>query len=129
MQVSESTTSMQISLLRGQAHYVHLRRGTVITVTMGALSIKNRIWLEHGVLTIQTPVDRGGVYRVPTSGWFELGAQNDVALRLLMPASLSPWTAGAPGWKTPSRLKVWTGLWKRLINERWLRFVPRPRRA
>lgn len=118
MRESGSTAKTQISLLRGQAHYAHLRRGTIISVTVGSLSVKNRIWLEHGVLTVQTPVDRGGVYRVPSSSWFELAAQSDAVLGLLMPASLSPWSAGAPGWATPSRLKVWIGLWKGFINWR-----------
>lgn len=107
------TAKTQISLLRGQAHYAHLSRGTVISVTVGALSVKSRIWLEHDVLTVQTPVDRGGMYRVPASCWCELAAQSDVVLCLLMPASLSPWRAGAPGWATPSRLTGWIDRWKR----------------
>lgn len=117
------TAKTQISLLRGQAHYAHLSRGTVISVTVGALSVKSCIWLEHGALTVQTPVDRGGVYRVPSSSWFELAAQSDTVLGLLMPASLSQWRACAPGWEAPSRLKVWTGLWKGFLNRRWWRLV------
>ena len=97
MQKTGPSTQTQISLLRGQSHFALLRRGTVIGLAHGTVSINSRVHLEHATLAVQTSVQQGGVYCVPTSGWFEIAAQGDVALWLVSPeslfqmASLSSW--------------------------------------
>lgn len=88
MQEPGPTTRTQISLLRGQSHDAQLRRGTVIGVAHGTVSISSRVHLEHATLAVQTPVHQGGVYCVHASGWFEIAAQGDVALWLVSPESL-----------------------------------------
>ncbi|MEO8119151.1 MAG: hypothetical protein ABI606_07490 [Rhodoferax sp.] len=90
MQETGPTTRTQISLLRGQSHYAQLRRGTVIGVAHGTVSISSRVDLEHATLAVQTPVHPGGVYCVHASGWFEITARGDVALWLVSPESLFP---------------------------------------
>lgn len=90
MQKTGTSIRTQISLLRGQSYYAQLRRGTVISATVGTVSMTSRLWLEHAMLTVQTPVHRGGVYCVPSSGWFEIAAQSDVELLLVSPRSLLP---------------------------------------
>jgi hypothetical protein len=88
MQESGASTRTQIKLLRGQTHYAQLRRGTVIGVAHGTVSISSRVHLEHATLALQTPVHQGGVYCVHASGWFEIAAQGEVALWLVLPESL-----------------------------------------
>lgn len=90
MQETGPITRTQIKLLRGQSHYAQLRRGTVIGVTLGTVSISSRVNLEHTTLALQTPVHQGGAYCVHVSGWFEIAAQGDVALWLVLPARLFP---------------------------------------
>lgn len=90
MQETGPSTRTQISLLRGQSHYAQLRRGTVVGVAQGMVSISNQVHLEHATLALQTPLHQGGVYCVYASGWFEITAQGDVALWLVSPESLFP---------------------------------------
>ena len=103
MQESGASTRTQISLLRGQSHYARLRRGTVIGVLHGTVSIRSRVDLEHATLAVQTPLHQGGVYCVQTSGRFEINARGDVALWLVSPvsvfqkASMASWVAGFLG--------------------------------
>lgn len=119
MQESGPTTRTQISLLRGQSYYAQLRRGTVLGVAHGTVSISSRVGLEHATLALQTPVHQGGVYCVHASGWFEIAARGDVALWLVAPESLFPmatissWVArvlgrfttkpGLPSWRMSRR--------------------------
>ncbi|MDO8251872.1 MAG: hypothetical protein Q7T78_19455 [Rhodoferax sp.] len=119
MQKSGPTTKTQISLLRGQTYCTQLRRGTVMGVVHGTVSISNRVCLEHAMLAVQTPVHQGGVYCVHATGWFEIAAQGDVALWLVSPESLfqmatiSSWVArflgrftvkpGLPSWRMSRR--------------------------
>jgi hypothetical protein len=72
----------QLHLSRGQVHDTRLRRGQVIGVTAGTVNIIRRICLEHEVMTLQTPVQRGGVFGVPVSGRFEISAQSDAVITL-----------------------------------------------
>ena len=95
MQETSTSTRTQISLLRGQSYYAQLRRGTVISATVGTVSMTSRLWLEHAMLTVQTPVHRGGVYCVPSSGWFEIAAQSDAELLLVSPRSPLPMASWA----------------------------------
>jgi len=95
MQETSTSTRTQISLLRGQSYYAQLRRGTVISVTVGTVSMTSRLWLAHAMLTVQTPVHKGGVYCVPSSGWFEIAAQSDAELLLVSPRSPLPMASWA----------------------------------
>lgn len=90
MQDTATPTRTQISLLRGQSHYAQLRRGTVIGVALGNVSMSSHVRLEYSMLKVQTPVYRGGAYCVPSSGWFEIAAQSDVELWLALPESRFP---------------------------------------
>lgn len=90
MQETGPTTRTQIKLQRGQSHYAQLRRGTVIGVAHGTVLVSSRVNLEHATLALQTPVHQGGAYCVHVSGWFEIAAQGDVALWLVLPARLFP---------------------------------------
>ncbi len=103
MQETGPSARMQISLLRGQSYCAQLRRGTVMGVAHGTVSISSRVHLEHTTLALQTPIHHGGVYCVHASDWFEIAAQNDVALWLVAPESLFPmatitsWVTGLLG--------------------------------
>ena len=72
----------QISLSSGQSCGVYLRRGSVLRVAAGAVTLHSRVWLEHSALVTATPVSRGGVYGVSCSGWFEIVAQRESVLAL-----------------------------------------------
>ena len=87
---TDSSTQTRISLLRGQAHCEQFQQGTLVRVAAGTLSVTSHVWLENTLLTTTTPVYSGGVYGLPASGWFELAAQSDVELLLVLPASRSP---------------------------------------
>lgn len=87
---SDSTRPIHIRLLRGQAHCEQLKQGTLIRVVTGTLSLTSHVWLDNTLLTQTTPVHSGCVYGLPSCGWFELAAQSDVELSLVLPASRSP---------------------------------------
>jgi hypothetical protein len=72
----------QTSLLRGQSHAAHFRRGEVIAIASGSVRVINRIALEHDTLAVPTPVSRGGVFHVPCSGWLEIMADSDAVIAL-----------------------------------------------
>ena len=75
-------TDTPMGLLRGQSHVAHFKRGAVITVASGSVQVINRMWLDHTSLTTQTPVLRGGVFYVPSSGWLEISADSDALIGL-----------------------------------------------
>jgi len=75
-------TVTQRGLLRGQSYAAHFRRGAVIRVASGSVRVISRVWLEHTSLTTQTPVQRGGVFQVPCSGWLEITADSDAVIGL-----------------------------------------------
>ncbi|MDR3371228.1 hypothetical protein [Rhodoferax sp.] len=72
----------QTSLLRGQSHAAHFRRGEVIAIAAGSVRVISRITLEHDTLTVQTLVSRGGVFQAPCSGWLEIAADSDALIGL-----------------------------------------------
>ena len=90
-----------LSLGRGQSHFAHLARGTVLRVAEGGVRVVQHLALEHGSLRVCTPLQRGGVHGVQVAGWVEIAAQSDSLL----------WVHGAP----PSAMSHWRGLglaWK-----------------
>lgn len=76
------TTDTPMGLLRGQSFAAHFKRGAVITVASGSVQVISRVWLDHASLTTQTPVQRGGVFYVPCSGWLEISADSDALVSL-----------------------------------------------
>nr|WP_295770017.1 hypothetical protein [Rhodoferax sp.] len=108
---------------KGQSVVLQLTRGTVLRVSSGAVTLVQRIALDHAQLLVQTPVSRGGVHRVEVSGWVEMvAAQGDAELLVLVPQAISlvqglrGWLDWAGGLRKPdhvgARLKeVFGGSW------------------
>ncbi len=76
------TSQIQIQLSPGQSYGAQLRRGTVLRVGAGAVTVHSRVWLEHSALVTSTPLSRGGVFCVSCSGWFEITARRDACIEL-----------------------------------------------
>lgn len=79
------TTDTPMGLSRGQSYAAHFKRGAVITVAAGSVRVISRVWLDHASLTTQIPVQRGGVFYVPCSGWLEISAESDARVGLGQP--------------------------------------------
>lgn len=75
-------TDTPMGLLRGQSFAAHFKRGAVITIASGSVRVISRVWLDHTSLSTQTPVLRGGVFRVPCSSWLEITADSDALIGL-----------------------------------------------
>jgi hypothetical protein len=87
MRKSATSTSTQLSLLRGQTHGEQLQRGTVIRVISGTVKVHSRVWLAHSSWAASAPVCESGGYFVQASGWFELVAQSDVHVSFESPGN------------------------------------------
>jgi hypothetical protein len=105
--ISTAIAATPLTLRRGQSLWVQLQRGTVIHASAGMAQVSRTVWLDNAMLAVQAPLHAGGVYVVPTSGWFELAALSDgVLLQQRNPA---------PVW---GRWGVWLRLWLRSLRPR-----------
>jgi hypothetical protein len=48
-----------LNLMKGQSHTVTLRRGTVIKLAKGAVSVTSNIWLDNAVLKVHCRCGKG----------------------------------------------------------------------
>ncbi|MES2878299.1 MAG: hypothetical protein V4713_07735 [Pseudomonadota bacterium] len=81
----DSATQTRISLQRGQAHYEQLQQGTLIRAATGTVLVTSHVWVENTLITVKTPVYPGGVFDLPASGWYEIAAQSEAEVLLILP--------------------------------------------
>lgn len=92
MQVVSPSGSTAIRLFPGQSYDATFKRGALIRVVAGCVSIHSHVWLDMEKLAFQTRVTHGGVYCVAVAGHIGIVASSDAQLSLLLPQRQAPMT-------------------------------------
>lgn len=120
MQKLATEAPSPLRLGKGQSVVVELARDTVVRVSSGAVTVVQRIALDHSQLLVQTPVLRGGVHRVEVAGWVEMVAAQGGAELLVLEPQATSWAQGMRVWL--GELRDWAGGLRkpRRLGVRWV---------